>query len=86
MEDLQPLNRWTIEQFRDLWKASGCEVVSYSERPAEPHLDVIERFPKSFQGRGLTIEDVSIQVVKVLLRKNPRDDHRPALSGSSHET
>jgi hypothetical protein len=44
--------------------------VSYSEGLAEPHLDIIERFPKSFQGRNLTIEDVSIQSVKVLLRKN----------------
>ena len=70
MGDLQPLNRWTVGQFRDLWKTSGCEIVSYSEGLAEPHLDIIERFPKSFQGRNLTIEDVSIQSVKVLLRKN----------------
>ena len=69
MDDLQPMNRFTVTQFRELWKSSGCEIVKYVDQPAEPHLDIIERFPESFQGRGLTIEDVSTQSMKVLLRK-----------------
>jgi SAM-dependent methyltransferase len=69
MADLQPLNRWTIQQFRDLWKASGCETLSYAEGLEQSYLDIIERFPASFQGRGLTLEDVTIQSVRVLLRK-----------------
>jgi SAM-dependent methyltransferase len=69
MDNLQPMNRWTVRQFRDLWARSGCEVLHCSEGKAQPHLDLIEEFPKSFQGRRLTLEDVTTQSIQVLLRK-----------------
>jgi SAM-dependent methyltransferase len=69
MDDLQPLNRWSVAKFRELWRNSGCEVGEYTELSAQSELDMIERFPTSFQGRGLTVEDVSTHGVKALLRK-----------------
>jgi SAM-dependent methyltransferase len=70
-EDLQPLNRWRAIEFRRLWDASGCRLLHYEEGPAESHLSLIERFPRSFSGRGLTLEDVSTQSIAVLLQKEP---------------
>ena len=70
MTDLQPMNRWSARHFRQLWERSGCEVLHYSEAKAELHLDLIEAFPSSFQGRGLTLHDVTTQSIQVLLRKS----------------
>jgi ubiquinone/menaquinone biosynthesis C-methylase UbiE len=69
MDGLQPMNQWTARQFRELWECSGCEVLQYSEGEAESHLDLIEAFPSSFQGRGLTLQDVTTHSIQVLLRK-----------------
>jgi len=66
---LQPTNQWRLAQFRELWRDSGCEVVSLIESPEERHLGVVTEFPRAFCGRGLTVEDLVIQGVSVLLRK-----------------
>jgi SAM-dependent methyltransferase len=69
LEDLQPLNRWTARQFSALWTRSGCKVIKSSSTTIEHHLDVVLRYPRSFQGRGLTLEDLSTQALTVLLQK-----------------
>lgn len=69
LDDLQPLNRWTVRQFEALWAASGCEIVHQERYRQSAHLDLVQRYPQSFQGRGLTEEDLTTQGLCVLLRK-----------------
>lgn len=69
MLSLQPLNRWRVEQFRDLWRRSGCTVELLYEPRDERFTEIVERYPTAFQGRGLTVDDLTIHGIQVLLRK-----------------
>lgn len=69
LDDLQPLNRWTVSQFDALWRGSGCEILVVRKYAIEDYLSVVIDYPKAFQGRGLAYEDVTTQAVLVLLRK-----------------
>jgi SAM-dependent methyltransferase len=66
---LQPTNRWRIAQFRDVWRTSGCDVIFLTETVDETHLSVVAQFPAAFHGRGLTVDDLTINAVFILLRK-----------------
>jgi SAM-dependent methyltransferase len=66
---LQPLNRWRLAEFEQLWRESGCEVVAYSTREDVTCLDVVERFPRAFTGTGLSFADVTSFQISVALRK-----------------
>jgi len=67
---LQPLNRWRLAQFRDLWHASGCEILRCDVAQVDvSHLRMVTAFPESFRGRGLALEDLLAQAVTVLMRK-----------------
>jgi SAM-dependent methyltransferase len=69
LDDLQPLNKWTFAQFDALWAASGCEILSKQNYTVHDHLDIVLRYPESFQGRGLSLAELTTQGVCVLLRK-----------------
>ncbi len=69
---LQPTNKWRLEQFRRLWRNPACSVVFLEEGKVDRFLNVIDRFPGGFQGRGLTLEDVTTDSVSVLLRKHSK--------------
>jgi hypothetical protein len=67
---LQPLNRWRVAQFRDLWNRSGCELLRCDVAWVDVnHLRMVEAFPEAFRGRGLSLEDLLAQSLTVLLRK-----------------
>jgi SAM-dependent methyltransferase len=67
---LQPLNRWRLSQFRDLWNSSGCEVMRCDVGWVDTsNLRVVTQFPEAFRGRGLAVEDLLAQSITVLLRK-----------------
>lgn len=66
---LQPTNGWSIGQFRELWKQCGAEVCWNFEDRDERYLEFIERHSASFCGRGLSLEDVTINSIEILLRK-----------------
>lgn len=66
---LQPMNQWRVSQFRRLWQESGCTVLSSLVLTDHSHLGLIEKFPKAFTGRGLTLEDVTTQALYVTLMK-----------------
>jgi len=69
-EFLQPLNRLGRTAFMDLWADCGCQVVQCAVDYVDVgYLSVITEYPKSFSGRGLTVDDVLIQGFRVLLRK-----------------
>jgi hypothetical protein len=69
---LQPLNRWRVAQFRELWRRSGCEVESCLEPRDERFIGIVERYPAAFQGRGLTIDDLAVHGTQVVLRRPSR--------------
>ena len=66
---LQSTNRWRVAQFRELWRSSGCEIVSLKERAEPRHLSIVTQFSKAFCGRGLTVDDLVVHRTSVLLRK-----------------
>ncbi len=67
--DLQPMNRWTVTQFEALFAGAGCDVLLMERISAQDHLDLVVRFPSSFQGRGLTLDDLTTHGLRVLLKK-----------------
>ncbi len=68
-DTLQPLNGWRAEQYERLWCETGCEILSQTAKRDTSHLDLIERFPQSFQGQGLTFDDVTVTQLDVALRR-----------------
>ncbi|MFZ5485085.1 MAG: class I SAM-dependent methyltransferase [Pseudomonadota bacterium] len=69
LDELQPLNRWRVEQFDSLWASSHCEVVLNNHYTLDSHIDLVTRFPKAFSGRGLTYADITTQGLNVLIKK-----------------
>jgi SAM-dependent methyltransferase len=69
METLQPLNRWMIGDFRELWERPDCSVLLYEETIDNSHLDLVLRFPQAFRGRGLSLEDITVAGLRVLVEK-----------------
>ncbi|MBP6898904.1 MAG: methyltransferase domain-containing protein [Burkholderiaceae bacterium] len=69
LDELQPLNGWTVAQFENLWADSGCEIVLQQRVENLSQLALVSRYPGAFRGRGLTVEDLSTQALRVLLRK-----------------
>ena len=63
------MNKWSIGDFRALWQKSGCQVISLKETSVFSHINVIANYPLAFCGRGLSLEDVTVDGVAVLLRK-----------------
>jgi SAM-dependent methyltransferase len=70
-EELQPLNKWTGEQFMRLWKMGNCETVSLNRQLNEDHIDLIQAYPESFRGRGLSFGDVTWSGMSLWLKKRP---------------
>ena len=70
MDALQPLNRWRIQQFRALWRRSDCEIIEYNEIKNSNHLDMVFKYPQAFRGRGLLSDDLVVEGMRVVLRKN----------------
>lgn len=66
---LQAVNRWRLAQFQALWQRQDCEIVSSSFIKEFSYLDLVQRFPKAFQGLNLTLEDLTIKGIKIALRK-----------------
>lgn len=69
-DDLQPLNRWRSTQFEHLFKGSEGEIVSYEKYEVDTYLSLVLEYPWAFQQQELTIEDLTTQALRVLIRKN----------------
>lgn len=67
--ELQYTNGWRYQNFQDLWREAGCEVVRAGAHREESYLRLISQYPFAFCGRGLTLDDVTIQSLYVNLRK-----------------
>ena len=68
-DELQPLNRWTVGQFRALWADGRTRVLSEGFNRDVRHLGVVVRRPEAFRGRGLTVDDLVTANVYVTLEK-----------------
>jgi SAM-dependent methyltransferase len=67
---LQPLNGWLIRQYDDVWRNSGCEIVSHKHTTDFAQLSIIRAYPQCFRGRGLRFEDVVTSLIDVTLKKS----------------
>lgn len=72
IRELQPTNGWRIEEYRDLWRTSGCDVLLLQEDRDTRYLDLIEEFPHAFLGQRLTVQDLTINSILLVLKKPPR--------------
>ena len=68
---LQYTNQWRVSQYENLWKESGMTIEKINRSYIDDHFDLIARYPECFQGRNLTIEDVSLYLYSLQL-KNER--------------
>lgn len=68
-DSLQPLNRWTVGEFCNLWSDSTWHTIKSDFWAPKSFLYLIKRYPECFFGRGLTYEDVTVQAISVTLRR-----------------
>lgn len=66
---LQPLNRWRLAQFTELWTGPGCQVLQLEVGTKCEFLQVVRRFPRCFTGRHLSFDDLTVSSIRVVLRK-----------------
>ena len=67
-DELQPLNRWRLNQFERCWADAGGTILRSSRRYDLTHLGIVRKFPDAFQGRGLCFDDLAVKTLEVLLR------------------
>lgn len=67
---LQPLNKWRVNQFEDLWHNSSCKVILTSDFIVnDSFTDIIIKFPNAFTGLDLSYRDITTQGLRVILQK-----------------
>lgn len=66
---LQSTNGWTIESFRTLWQRCGAATLQLTEDRDYRYLDFVEEFGPCFRGRGLSLEDLTINSIEIVLQK-----------------
>ena len=69
LASLQPLNKWRLREFRELWQNCGCEIISLDEHKDARFLRIVEEYPDAFCGRDLQYDDLITSGVRVTLRK-----------------
>ena len=69
LDDLQPLNKWRFSQFETLWQKSELTLLRKELGRDYSHLNIINKYPENFSSYNLTIDEVSIQWIRVLFVK-----------------
>ena len=70
LTDPQSLNEWKWSEFSSLFSSEPrLELIDLKLQKSIQHLKWILEFPNSFQGRGLSYDDVSVAGFQVTLRK-----------------
>lgn len=72
---LQPLNRWRVDQFRQLWQRPDCAIVAHGTTREYRYLPIVCRFGPAFGGRGLDFDDLTVKNLHVTLRKRAQHAH-----------
>lgn len=68
--ELQPLNKWRVSDFLNLFKLNGLDVIDLERLEAFRYLHVVLRYPEAFQGRNLLLEDLVTENLRILLKSN----------------
>lgn len=69
MKTLQPLNKWRLKDFCDLWTSDQWKLLELDLCSPTEHLAIIEQYPECFSGRQLTFDDVVTQAIRVRLQR-----------------
>jgi SAM-dependent methyltransferase len=69
MGELQPLNKWRLADFENLWGKLPCEVIGRKLGYKEEFLPIVLEYPEAFRGRGLTYDDLRVYSISVVLKK-----------------
>jgi SAM-dependent methyltransferase len=74
------VNRWTIRQYRDMWRKNSATLkpVFYREHLADQHLDLVREFPSCFRSKIEDLDDLVIASVEVLFQKKMAGPDDPA--------
>ena len=69
--ELDQLNRWSIEKFRDLWKEHSQELdtIMYHESISTSNLDIVKRYPSCFRSKTDCFDHLIVSGIKVLFQK-----------------
>ncbi len=67
--ELQPLNRWRLAQFDQLWQNSEGTILSREVMLESAHLSLVQEFPEAFSGLRLKFEDLTVSNIRVAMQK-----------------
>jgi len=67
--ELQYLNQWKPRQFEELWRHAEVEVTQNIRHANDSELSLVERYPWSFCGRNLSLEDLTVAAIYVTAKK-----------------
>ena len=69
--DQAHVNRWSVRQYRELWKsrASVLEPLLYRELTDFSHVDLIRRFPSCFCSKSRSLDEFTVAGIRVLFRR-----------------
>lgn len=70
LDRLQPLNGWGVRDFMGLWKSDLWTTISLGTGGPAEYLTLVQEYPAAFRGRGLSVEDLTTQWIRVTLRRN----------------
>lgn len=68
-DTLQPLNRWTVSQFKKLWQSEDLETLFCECYTDMNHLNLVLEYPEAFRGRGIALQDLYTHSIKIILRR-----------------
>jgi SAM-dependent methyltransferase len=69
LNQLQYVNKYRISDYQSTWKECGLKIKTLEYLPDQFSLDIILRYPKAFQGRGLVFDDVVTGGIEIVLEK-----------------
>lgn len=65
---LQPTNGWSLARFRELWPRLPAEVGALHEDRDYRYLDFVEQYAGCFGGRGLSLDEITVNSIEIVLR------------------
>ena len=69
-DELQYVNKWTYQQYQNLFEQYKNYIVDTSAYKIYDHLQIIDNYPQAFTGQGLQLEDICTFAIKIVLKKN----------------
>jgi SAM-dependent methyltransferase len=68
--ELQTLNKWKLNQYRDLWQRADLSMMELRGYRDDENLNIIFEYPECFVGRELTYHDVTCSGLVAVLRRH----------------